>query len=144
MDNFPDKSFNQPDIDYYNRRTVIEYEQVRDFIILHYKATERSDSPFWNHCRTMDIPDTLADRIAIFKENARLYRHDNELFNEVSWLAVMHGQHITPQRYHPVADILPEAELDRRMREIEQVTARALDSMPDHLSFIERSGLKVA
>ncbi len=107
MTNFPDKSFNQPDIDYYNRRTRLEYEQVRDFIILHYHATERDDSPFWNYCRTMQIPESLAERIAIYRENARLYRHDNELFSETSWFAVMHGQNIAPQRYHPVADVLP-------------------------------------
>ena len=96
MTNFPDKSFNQPDIDYYNRRTRLEFEQVRDFIILHYHATERDDSPFWNYCRNMEIPQSLAERIAIYRENARLYRHDNELFSETSWFAVMHGQNIAP------------------------------------------------
>ena len=113
MTNFPDKSFNQPDIDYYNRRTRLEYEQVRDFIVLHYHATERDDSPFWNYCRTMAIPQSLAERIAIYRENARLYRHDNELFTETSWFAVMHGQNIAPARYHPVADVLPQAELEK-------------------------------
>ena len=96
MTNFPDKSFNQPDIDYYNRRTRLEFEQVRDFIVLHYHATARDDSPFWNYCRNMQIPESLAERIAIYRENARLYRHDNELFSETSWFAVMHGQNIAP------------------------------------------------
>jgi tryptophan 7-halogenase len=138
MTNFPDKSFNQPDIDYYNRRTRLEFEQVRDFIVLHYHATARDDSPFWNYCRTMAIPDTLAERIAIYRENARLYRHDNELFSETSWFAVMHGQNIAPQRYHPVADVLPEAELAKRMAKMADVTRKCLSVMPTHQQFIER------
>ncbi len=141
MANFPDKTFNQPDIDYYNRRTLIEYEQVRDFIVLHYNATERTDSPFWNHCRTMDIPSTLSDRLEIFKENARLYRHDEELFNEVSWLAVMHGQNIKPQRYHPIADGFSDAELEKRMTHFEEVVAHSVAAMPGHDAFIARNCL---
>ena len=130
MTNFPDKSFNQPDIDYYNRRTRLEYEQVRDFIVLHYHATERDDSPFWNYCRTMEIPQSLAERIAIYRENARQYRHDNELFTETSWFAVMHGQNIAPARYHPVADVLLQAELESRMTKISEVTQKCLSLMP--------------
>ncbi|CAL4869544.1 Flavin-dependent tryptophan halogenase RebH (plasmid) [Asticcacaulis sp. MM231] len=138
MTNFPDKLFNQPDIDYYNRRTQLEYEQIRDFIVLHYHATQRDDSPFWNYCRTMEIPKTLLERLQIYQENGRLYRHDNELFNEVSWLAVLHGQNINPKRYHPIADILPEAELESRMRRMEANVATSLDLMPLHQAFIER------
>jgi tryptophan halogenase len=138
MTNFPDKSFNQPDIDYYNRRTRLEFEQVRDFIILHYHATERDDSPFWNYCRNMEIPSSLAERIAIYRENARLYRHDNELFSETSWLAVMHGQNISPSRYHPVADVLPQPELEKRMAKMEEVTRKCLSMMPSHQAFIDR------
>jgi tryptophan 7-halogenase len=138
MTNFPDKSFNQPDIDYYNRRTRLEFEQIRDFLILHYKATEREDSPFWNYCRTMAIPQTLAERIAIYRENARLYRHDNELFSETSWFAVLHGQNIAPKRYHPIADVLPEHELNRRMTELADVTEQCGAVMPSHQAFIDR------
>jgi tryptophan halogenase len=139
MANFPDKSFNQPDIDYYNRRTRIEYEQVRDFIILHYKATQRDDSPFWNYCRTMEVPDTLAERMALFEENARLYRHDEELFNEVSWLAVLHGQNIQPKRYHPIADIISDAELESRMTQFERVVANSVATMPDAGAYIAQN-----
>jgi tryptophan 7-halogenase len=138
MTNFPDKSFNQPDIDYYNRRTIAEFEQVRDFIILHYKATERDDTPFWNYCRTMEVPQSLAERIAIFEENARLYRHDNELFSEASWLAVMHGQRVAPKRYHPIADIIPDDELDSRMERIAEVMKTCTSRMPMHQEFIDR------
>ncbi len=138
MTNFPDKTFNQPDIDYYNKRTRLEYEQVRDFIILHYHATQRDDSPFWDYCRNMPIPESLAERIAIYRENARLYRHDNELFSETSWFAVMHGQNIAPSRYHPVADLLPAAELENRMAKLADRTQQCLAGMPTHQQFIDR------
>jgi tryptophan halogenase len=138
MTNFPDKTFNQPDIDYFNRRTRLEYEQVRDFIILHYHATERDDSPFWNYCRNMQIPPSLAERIAIFRENARLYRHDNELFSETSWFALLHGQNISPARYHPVADVLPAAELESRMTKMADVIQKCVSVMPTHQEFIDR------
>ena len=138
MTNFPDKAFNQHDIDYYNRRTILEYEQVRDFIILHYKATQRDDSPFWDYCRNMSIPASLEERIAIFKENARLYRHDNELFSETSWLAVMHGQKIVPQRYHPIANTISDDDLDSRMTRIAGAMKNNLGHMPKHQQFIDR------
>ncbi|KQM40816.1 tryptophan halogenase family protein [Sphingomonas sp. Leaf10] len=138
LTNFPDRSFNQPDIDYYNRRTRQEYEQVRDFLILHYKTTARDDSPFWRRCRDMAIPASLEERIAIFRENARLYRHDNELFSETSWLAVLHGQNIHPKRHHPIADILTEEELDRRMTHIAGAMDAGVRAMPGHMAFIDR------
>ena len=137
MTNFPDKSFNQPDIDYYNEKTKMEYVQVRDFLILHYKATKRDDSPFWNYVREMDIPDSLEKRIAIYQENARLYREDQELFNHVSWLAVFSGQGIHPKRYHPIANLLEENEMERRMNEIHTVTQKCLDVMPTHEAFLQ-------
>ena len=140
MTNFPDKTFNRPDQDHYNRKTRAEYEQVRDFLILHYKATRRDDTAFWRYCRDMPIPDTLRERFDLYRENARLFREDNELFNEVSWFAVMHGQGIEPARYHPVADGLTDEELDRRMAEIHRVTAKCLTLMPTHQQFIDRHG----
>jgi tryptophan 7-halogenase len=138
MTNFPDKNFNQHDIDYFNERTLLEYQQVRDFLVLHYYATERDDTPFWNYCRNMEIPDTLKQRLSIYHENARLYRHDNELFGETSWLAVLHGQNISPQRYHPVADCLSDEELDKRMFSMRRAVANCLNQMPTHKEFIDR------
>ncbi|MEI5688490.1 tryptophan halogenase family protein [Sphingomonas kyungheensis] len=137
LTNFPDRCFNQHDIDYYNRRTRIEYEQVRDFIILHYAATTRDDSSLWRHCRTMALPASLAERIAIFRENGRLYRHDNELFSETSWLAVLHGQGIAPKRQHPLAHQLPEQELDRRMAHIARAMDLTVERMPSHQDILD-------
>lgn len=135
---FPDKSFNQADIRYYNQRTLLEYEQIRDFLVLHYCATERTDSPFWEYCKNMEIPQTLQERIELYKENARLYRHDNELFGDVSWFAVFHGQSIVPKRHHPNANMIPEAELDRRMSDIHRTWEACLKRMPMHQAFIDQ------
>lgn len=139
MTNFPDKSFNQPDIEYFNHRTLTEYEQVRDFLILHYYATQRDDSQFWNYCRTMEIPKALQQRLDIYRENGRLYRHDNELFNEVSWFAVLEGQNIRPARYHPVAGLISDQELDFRMKDIHRVMQKCLGYMPGHQDFIDKN-----
>lgn len=138
MAGFPDKNFAQSNIDYYNSRTRLEYEQVRDFLILHYYATDRDDTPFWRYCKNMEIPDTLKDRIALYKDNARLYRHDNEIFGETSWFAVMHGQGISPKAYHPMANSLSEASLKDRMTQLERVGKACLDKMPMHQDFINQ------
>jgi len=119
---FPDKRFNQADIDYFNDRTLLEYEETRDFLILHYVATQRDDSEFWKYCKNMDIPDSLKSRIELYKENGRLYRHGKELFTEPSWFAVMHGQGISPKRYHPMVDMMPQEELEKRLSDIRRVT----------------------
>src|SRR6185312_6668117 len=89
---FPDSSFNPAVIDRYNAQTAFEIERIRDFIILHFCATERDDTPFWNYCRTMEIPEPLADNIRLFRDSGRIYRNAEELFALTSWVEVMIGQ----------------------------------------------------
>ena len=105
-------------------------------MILHYKVTERNDSAFWNYCREMEIPDTLQKKIDVFKANGHVFRFNNELFNEISWVEVMLGQRMTPQGYHPLVDVLPEEEFDRRMAQVKRVIDVAVDYMPSHAQFI--------
>jgi tryptophan 7-halogenase len=133
---FPAGGFAQEDVDQYNRVMSQEFEWVRDFIILHYKATERSDTPFWNHCRTMEIPASLQQRIDLFKTHGRVYREGNELFTKVSWLQVMHGQRIRPQAYHPLTDLLTEQEIAAYLDEVQGVIGACVDVMPSHNQFI--------
>ena len=104
---FPDRSFDPCDADEYNRLQIEEYERVRDFIILHYKATTRDDSPLWRYCRNMDIPDALDYRINLFRSSGRVAFDDRELFVEPNWLSVFVGQGIWPRRYDPLTDVLP-------------------------------------
>ena len=139
MANFPDKRFSPATVDYFNERTRTEYEQVRDFLILHYCVTRRDDAPFWNHVRTMEIPDTLRHRIDFYSESARVYRHDKEIFGEESWLAVMHGQGIEPAGYNPMANMMSEAELEERLRTIRTTWKNVLNQMPSHQGYIDRN-----
>ncbi|GAB5454964.1 MAG: tryptophan 7-halogenase [Henriciella sp.] len=138
MTNFPDKRFNQRDIDYYNRKSLLEFEQVRDFLILHYCATQRTDSPFWNYVRTMELPESLQERIDIYMENGRLYRENNELFSENSWFAVFEGQNLRPRRYHPVIDNMSDEMLDRRMNDVRKTMHKCLEAYEDHQTYLHK------
>ncbi|WP_240504457.1 tryptophan halogenase family protein [Tsuneonella mangrovi] len=126
------------DVAEFNEQQFTEMEQIRDFLILHYKATERRDSAFWRHCATMDIPDSLAQKIELFRETGRVFRKNDELFAETSWLQVMMGQGIVPQTYHPVAAKLRDEELERFLRSIREGVAKTVAGLPDHQSYIQR------
>ena len=120
----------------YNRLTQIEYEQIRDFIILHYCATERDDAPLWNHCRTMSIPDSLAHKIELFRNRAKIARFDEQLFAEPSWLAVFLGQGIEPKDYDRLADAPAYDEVVAAVRRIGQTNANLVARLPTHEAFI--------
>jgi tryptophan halogenase len=135
---FPSAGFDAADVAEYNRTIRQEYEWVRDFIILHFKATERTDTPFWNYCREMPVPDSLQERIDLFRAHGRVLRRGDELFAKPSWVQVMHGQRIRPQSYHPLADLIDEAEIQQYLEEVEGVIAACVRVMPTHNDFIAR------
>lgn len=135
---FPDGDFDQANIDEFNRQTDFEYERVRDFIILHYKATERDDTPFWRYCRDMDVPATLARKIDLFRANGRIFREDEELFSEESWIQVMLGQGIIPQGYDPLVDIKSEAQVAQFLGNVENVIKKCVAVMPTHEDFVAK------
>ena len=94
----------------------LEDPGIRDFLIAHYKVTEREDTPFWRYCKNMDIPDSLANRLEIFRTRGEAMVVHHELFKEQSWFAVLAGQGLMPVDYHPVADLLSEDELKLRLQ----------------------------
>ncbi|WP_323814066.1 tryptophan halogenase family protein [Cellvibrio sp. NN19] len=136
MSFFPNKNFDQEDIDEFNRQADFEVEKIRDFLILHYHATERNDSEFWNYCRTMSIPEALTQKIEQFKKNGRIYRNSSEMFNDLSWLEVMHGQGIHPRAYHPLVDRMTKDEIAQRLDGVKRVIEKSVDYMPTHAQFI--------
>jgi len=134
----PESDFSQVLIDRYNAQSVFEWEHIRDFIILHYHATEREDTPFWDYCRTMTIPDSLRGYIELFRDSGRFFPDGEEMFTITSWVQVMIGQGILPQRYAPVVDRMPAAEVDEFVGEAKKVVAACVDAMPLHQAFIDR------
>jgi tryptophan 7-halogenase len=138
MELFPDKSCAGPERDAFNRRSELEYSQIRDFLILHYKATERADTPFWRHAGAMDVPDTLMHRIELFRSSGRILRFSDELFSNDSWLAVMVGQGILPEQHDPVADTIAPETLRQQMTGLRNALHRAVQALPTHEDFIAR------
>jgi tryptophan halogenase len=134
---FPDRDFDPRVAAEYNRQVSREFESVRDFLILHYQATER-DSPFWQGCRDMAVPETLAAKIDMFRGTGRLIERDKDLFQEASWLAVMLGQGIDPERYDTLADVIAPNEARMVLKAMRKVIADTAAGMPGHGRFIER------
>ncbi len=122
----------------YNRQLVKKFEQVRDFIILHYKATERDDTPFWNYTRTMDIPDTLTQRIELFRAAGRVFRYEDELFSKPSWVAVLLGQNIVPKSIDPVVSTVEREKIARSLQSMRSAMDGAVVNMQSHRAFLER------
>ena len=139
MQMFPDKRFEPADRERFNRMTQVETEQVRDFIILHYHLTERDDTPFWDRCRTMDVPDSLKEKYRLFEGYGRIFRENDELFNDTSWMAVMVGQGLKARGYDPVADVLTLDETRARLDEIRRVMRTSSDYMPLQTEFIRNN-----
>lgn len=135
----PDASFDQATIDEFNRQTDFEYERIRDFIILHYKATERDDTPFWRYCRDMEIPATLQRKWDLFAANGRVFREDDELFTEESWIQVFLGQGVIPRGYDPLVDIKSESQVAQYLGNIENVVGKCVAVMPTHADFVAKT-----
>lgn len=122
----------------YNNHMRTEFEQVRDFIILHYAATMRDDTPFWNHCRTMTLPDTLNHKIELFRRTGRVFRYNDELFARPSWVAVMLGQGIVPEACDPIVATLPAGDIARSLASMRGAMTAAVQAMPTHEAFLSR------
>lgn len=135
---FPGGQITQVIVDRYNSQAAFELEKIRDFLIMHYCATERSDTPFWNYCRTMDVPQSLKDTMALFKDSGRFFRNADEMFGLVSWVQVMIGQRIMPKAYHPLVDKVSEADLCGFVDHVKSVVAGCVEAMPMHQQFIDR------
>jgi tryptophan halogenase len=136
---FPGRGFNAADMAEYNRQTDFEYHDVRDFIIAHYKVTNREHTPYWAYCRNMAVPDSLAERLELFRASGRFFVHGKaELFREESWVQVLIGQGMQMQ-YDPMVDMIDESELARFMDHVAEVIGDVADSMPSHADYIARN-----
>jgi tryptophan 7-halogenase len=135
---FPQRGFAEADIAEYNRQVGYEFERIRDFLILHYKLTRRTDTDFWNYVRTMDVPDSVTQRMELFRANGRIFRDQEDLFKEASWLQVMLGQGLSAEGHHPLADLVSDAQLQEMMTNIAKLVDQTTDGLPAHADFISR------
>ncbi len=135
---FPNATLPQIVRDEYNRHMRCEFEQVRDFIILHYKATERDDAPFWAYCRNMTVPDSLTHKIELFRQAGRIFRYDDELFARPNWVAVMLGQGIMPQSCDPIVAGAPARDVLASIESMRAAMEKAAAQMPTHEAFLSR------
>ncbi|TIX50966.1 tryptophan halogenase family protein [Alteraurantiacibacter aquimixticola] len=137
---WPTTDFTPTEIARFNAETERDYVDIRDFLVLHYKATERDDSEFWNYCRNLEPPDGLKDKLEMFRSSGRVIREHNELFTETSWLSVMACQGVQAGGYHPAAGLLPDAELLQRLGHVRQVISQAVSQMPTQEEFLASNG----
>lgn len=138
MQLFPTDGITEALAERYNDLADRELIGIRDFIILHYKLNERADSDFWRTCRDMDVPDSLAYRIELFREHAQAYQAPDELFRIDSWMQVMLGQRLQPRTYHPMAKIMSKDQLRQSLADMKGAIASAVAQMPSHQEFLDR------
>ena len=134
----PQGEISPRDVKEFNEQQFDDMLQIRDFLILHYKATDRRDSPFWRQCAAMPIPDSLDQKIELFRETGRVFRKNEELFAENSWVQVMMGQGIIPRSHHPIAAKLSDEELDKLLGMLRQNVTRTVASLPAHADYVAR------
>jgi tryptophan halogenase len=135
---FPHAGVERSAIDEYNRQAKTEWEHVRDFIILHYHLNQRNDSRFWRECRETDIPDSLARRMALFRDTGRVFREQDELFTEIAWQQVMIGQGLMPRDYHPLADALSPVQLEEFLDGVRTIIDDTVRGLTDHEEFLRQ------
>jgi tryptophan halogenase len=135
---FPEPEISPLDRDEFNRLLDLEYERIRDFLILHYHATERTDTPFWDYVRTMSVPDSLREKIELFRRRGRIVKYREGVFLDASWVAVYTGQRIIPEGHDPRADLPTSAALQKAMDVLRAEIRASVERMPDHRTHIEQ------
>ncbi len=136
LTHFPDKRFSKVDIDAFNEKTTVEYERVRDFLVLHYSLTKRDDTAFWRHCQTIERPPMLGRKIAQFESAGRIFEEHADIFSTASWLAVMYGQGLRPGAYNPVSEKMDTARRTKVIGQILSAIENSVKVMPSHQDFI--------
>ena len=134
---FPNPHITPADRDEFNRLIDMEYDRIRDFLILHYHATERSDSPFWNYVRRMRVPDSLQEKIDLFRKRGRVAKYREGVFLDASWIAVYVGQRVIPESYDLRAQLPPPHRLKEAMAAFRNEVRATAEEMPDHRAHIE-------
>jgi tryptophan halogenase len=132
LEHFPNLEFAQSNIDSYNGELIREIERIRDFIVLHYCLTERTDTPFWSHCRSMALPDSLLEQIELFRHTGRIRIKPGELFTDLSWFYIFDGLGVRPETYDPLLDVVTLPQLRNILSSMATATAAAARAASSH------------
>lgn len=135
---FPDRTFSQTEVDQFNRVMEWEYERIRDFLVLHYNATDRDDTPFWDYCRTIEIPESLQWKTEMFRRTGRVPQPSYDLFHPTSWIAVLLGQGIAPESFDPMVDAIAPQDASAVLAGMRKVILDTAEQMPKQQQFIDR------
>jgi tryptophan halogenase len=133
---FPHAGITQALVDEYNAQSKLEYETIRDFIILHYHVNERPDAGFWRDVRHMDVPERLRDKIKLFRATGRLFQDPNDIFKDASWLQVLVGQGVMPVDHHPIAAAFSPDELTSALSEMAAAKLKGLEGFVSHDDYL--------
>jgi tryptophan halogenase len=133
---FPDLFIEESTVREYNTKMRSEAEHIRDFIVLHYALNERHGDPFWDHCRNMELPDSLKHRMELFERSARVFKPQDDVFAENSWVQVMMGQGLTPQGYHNIARAMSSEQMTAFLKGIQHEVAQTVAKLPQHGAFV--------
>jgi tryptophan halogenase len=140
LDLFPQKDCHPAILKKFNAEMDELYEGIRDFIIAHYKVTERDDTPYWDYCRNMSIPDSLETRLELFRSRGEVQPSVNGLFHDTNWFAILYGQGIEPADYHPLADAMSEDDLNLTLARIRGLIRKRVDALPKHGDYLRSCG----
>jgi tryptophan halogenase len=135
LEHYPDTHFDQSNIDSYNAEVTYEFERIRDFIVLHYSLTQREDTPLWRYCRSMTVPDTLRQRIELYRGTGRVRWRAGELFTDTSWFYIFEGLGVCPARYDPLLDVVTLDKLKEILTALADGTAALRRAAPLHDSY---------
>jgi tryptophan 7-halogenase len=142
LEHFPNTAFAQQNIDSYNNELIQEIERIRDFIVLHY-LTGRTDTPLWAYCQAMKLPDSLLQRIELYKRTGRVRYKAGELFTDLSWFYIFEGIGTTPESYDPMMDVVALGQLREILGAMALSNAQAAQGVPSHDSYFS-PGLAIA
>jgi tryptophan halogenase len=137
MQLLPDCRWNPADADEFNRLMDVEFERVRDFLVLHYHATERGEAPFWRDRRSAPIPDALAYKKTLFAQRGLIVSHRDDFFQEPSWLSVFLGQHVVPRRFDPLCERLPVGDVAAQLQQMRNTIREMAEAMPMHQAYLD-------
>lgn len=129
---FPDRDCDPGLAQRYDASLAADMDDIKDFLILHYHATQDKPEPLWEHCRHMALPDALVAKIDQYRRSGRLILGSDDLFRDASWLAVLNGQGVTATSYNPVADVLDAGVNRAQLQQVADVVARAAPTLPKH------------